>query len=103
MRKMYFAMIPKRSFLESAAIAVGVGAGLVYGAQRLLGKDRFDSAVHSLKNQIFNSGAQEFDSADGDENVFAAEDEASVRDEQALLERIRRAAAKGLDKIESKL
>ena len=106
MRKMYFAMIPKRSFLESAAIAVGVGAGLIYGAQRLLGKEQFDSAVRSLKNRVFDSGAKEFDAPpvpESGENVFAAEDEARARDEQALLERIRRAASRGLDKIESRL
>lgn len=103
MRKMYFAMIPKRSFLESAAIAAGIGAGLIYGAQRLLGKEQFDSAVRSLKSRVFDSGAKEFDAAQSAENVFAAEDEASVRNEQALLERIRRAASRGLDRIESRL
>ena len=42
MRKMYFAMIPKRSALETLLIAAGVGAGLIYGSKKLLGEEKFN-------------------------------------------------------------
>ena len=95
MRKMYFAMIPKRSFLEDAAIAVGVGAGLLYGAKWLLGDEAFNAYKDKLKSQIYNVGAAASDTASPqgpDTGMGIGDDDAKAREEETIVERIRRAA-----------
>ena len=96
MRKMYFAMIPKRSFLESAAIAVGVGAGLVFGAKWLVGEEKFNEYTGQLKNKIFNTGAQEFSAQGPDTGMGIGDDDVQAKEEENILERIRKAAASKL-------
>lgn len=96
MRKMYFAMIPKRSFLESAAIAVGVGAGLIYGAKWLVGEEKFNEYTGQLKNKVFNTGAQEFSSQGPDTGMGIGDDDVQAKEEENILERIRKAAASKL-------
>ena len=96
MRKMYFAMIPKRSFLESAAIAVGVGAGLIFGTKWLVGDEKFNEYTDQLKSKIFNSGAQEFSSQGPDTGMGIGDDDVQAKEEENVLERIRKAAASKL-------
>lgn len=96
MRKMYFAMIPKRSFVESAAIAVGVGAGLIYGAKWLVGDEKFNEYTSLLKNKIFNSNAPEFTAQGPDTGVGIGDEDARAKEEENILERIRKAAASKL-------
>lgn len=93
MRKMYFAMIPKRSFLESAAIAVGVGAGLIYGAKWLVGEEKFNEYTSQLKEKIFNSGAPGFTAQGPDTGVGIGDEDAKAREEENIVDRIRKAAA----------
>ena len=91
MRKMYFAMIPKRSFLESAAIAVGVGAGLLYGAKYILGEEKFNEYKSGIKSRVFNaSPAPEHQGPDTGMGI--GDDDSKAREEENILERIRRAA-----------
>ena len=100
MRKMYFAMIPKRSFLESAVIAAGVGAGIVYGAKFLLGEDQYSKYKAKLKDLVFNSKTPEFKSSSveteggmgPDTGVGIDEDIAKAHEEEGILARIRAAA-----------
>lgn len=94
MKKMYFAMIPKRSFLESALITVGVGAGLLYGTKFLIGEQKFNEYKDQLKEKVFNSGAPSFHAeAQGPDTGFGIGDEdAHAKDEDTILERIRKAA-----------
>lgn len=92
MRKMYFAMIPKRSFLESAAIAVGVGAGLIYGTKLFLGEDKYNEYKGQLKDKIFNHNAPEFSSQGPDTGVGIGDEDAQAREEENIIERIRKAA-----------
>lgn len=100
MRKMYFAMIPKRSALETLLIAAGVGAGLIYGSKKLLGEEKFNEYKAQLKNKLYAAGAKEFDPVE--ETAAQAEEaeaDAAASRESAILERIKRASAKGVEKI----
>lgn len=101
MRKMYFAMIPKRSFLESAAITVGVGAGLLYGCKKLLGDEQYNKYKAQLKSKILDSGtgSGEFDKPAETADNFEAEDAAAVKNEEDIVDRIRKAAVKGINKV----
>lgn len=98
MRKMYFAMIPKRSFLESAVIAAGVGAGIVYGAKFLLGEEKYGSYKAQLKDLVFNSKAPKFTSEDEgkamgpDTGMGIGDDDEKAQEEENILSRIRAAA-----------
>ena len=100
MRKMYFAMIPKRSFLESAVIALGVGAGVVYGAKFLLGEEQYSKYKAKLKDIIFNSNVPEFKTSSvetvggmgPDTGVGIDEDISKAHEEDSILARIRAAA-----------
>ena len=94
MKKMYFAMIPKRSFLESALITVGVGAGLIYGTKFLSGDQKFNEYKGLLKEKLLNSGAPAFSTeAQGpDTGMGIGDEDAHAKDENTILERIRKAA-----------
>ena len=98
MRKMYFAMIPKRGFLESAVITVGVGAGLVYGAKLLLGDEKFNEYKDKARDVVFNSGAKEFDSRT-EPAAQEFDDVTGANEEDDIVARIRKAAEKGVNKI----
>lgn len=103
MRKMYFAMIPKRSFLESAFMAAAVGAGLIYGARKLLGDEKFNEYKAQLKKSIVNSGSKDFDADyDSGDDSFTSDSIPNENTEEAILERIRKASAKGVEKIFSR-
>ena len=88
---MYFAMIPKRSFLEDAAIAVGVGAGLIYGAKWLLGDEAFNEYKDKLKSRIYST-LPKTETQGPDTGMGIGDDDAKVREEENIVERIRRAA-----------
>ena len=92
MRKMYFAMIPKRSALEDAAIIAGVAAGVLYGAKWLLGEDKYNEYKAKVKDKVFNSSADEFSAQGPDTGVGIGDDDASARTEETILDRIRKAA-----------
>lgn len=92
MRKMYFAMIPKRSFLESAAIAVGATLGALYGAKWLLGEEKYNEYKETLKAKVFNTGAADFEPQGPDTGVGIDDEFGKAQEEENILERIRRAA-----------
>ena len=92
MRKMYFAMIPKRSALEDAAIIAGLTAGALYGAKWLLGEEKYNEYKSSLKSKVFKNTASDFTAQGPDTGVGIADDDAAARDEESILARIRKAA-----------
>ena len=92
MRKMYFAMIPKRSFLENAAIAAGAALGALYGAKWLLGDEKYNEYKTKVKNKVFSSSAAEPTAQGPDTGIGIGDDDASARAEETILERIRKAA-----------
>ncbi len=92
MRKMYFAMIPKRSFLESAAMAAGTGLAVIYGAKLLLGDEKFNDYKEQLKSAVFNSSARDFSAQGPDTGVGIGDEDAKAAEEENILERIRKAA-----------
>ena len=92
MKKMYFAMIPKRSFLENAVIATGAALGALYGAKWLLGDEKYNEYKTRVKNKVFKSSAEDFTAQGPDTGVGIADDDASARTEETILERIRKAA-----------
>lgn len=94
MRKMYFAMIPKRSFLEDAAIVAGLGAGLIYGAKWLLGEQKFGEYKQQLKDRIFGGTKTEFNAQGPDTGSVIGGEGVKAQEEENILERIRRAAKK---------
>lgn len=100
MRKMYFAMIPKRGALETLLLAAGVGAGLIYGSKKLLGEEKFNEYKTRIKNKLYSVGAKDFDPAEetAAQAEEAGEDNAACR-ESEILDRIRRASAKGVEKL----
>ena len=94
MRKMYFAMIPKRSFLEDAAIVAGLGAGLIYGAKWLLGEQKFGEYKQQVKEKVFGASKTQFDAQGPDTGVGIGDEDARAQEEENILERIRSAARK---------
>jgi len=92
MRKMYFAMIPKRSFLENAVVVAGATVGALYGAKWLLGEDKYNEYKTKLKNKVFNSAEDTYTAQGPDTGVGIVDDDASSRAEETILERIRKAA-----------
>ena len=92
MRKMYFAMIPKRSFLEDAAVVAGIAVGALYGAKWLLGEQKYNEYKATLKNKVFNTGAEEFEAQGPDTGVGIDDEFGKAQEEENILERIRRAA-----------
>jgi len=92
MRKMYFAMIPKRSFLESAAIATGAALGAVYGAKWLLGDEKYNEYKSKVKSKVFHSDTADFAAQGPDTGVGIADDDAPLQTEKTIVERIRKAA-----------
>ena len=78
MRKMYFAMIPKGSFLRNALALTALGVGGWYGYKYLTGDKKLDGFTTKVKDVLFDKEAQE---------------------EEDLVTRIRRAAKKGVDKL----
>jgi len=92
MRKMYFAMIPKRSFLENAAVTAGAVLGALYGAKFLLGDEKYNEYKEKVKNKVFNSGAAELPTQASDTGVGIADVDSAARSEETILERIRQAA-----------
>ena len=93
MRKMYFAMIPKRSALEDIAVAAGVAAGVVYGAKILLGDEKFNEYKEKLKSAVFGGGTAEAPAAQGpDTGLSIIDDDLKAKEEESIVERIRRAA-----------
>lgn len=96
MRKMYFAMIPKRSAFESLATMVGVGVGVVYGAKWLLGEEKFNEYKAALKDMVLTGSSPDIavqqQGQGPDTGVGIADDDAKAREEASIVERIRRAA-----------
>jgi len=92
MRKMYFAMIPKRSFVENAAIITGAALGALYGAKWLLGVEKYNEYKSKVKHKVFNSSAEDFTPQGPDTGVGIGDDETPLQTEATILERIRRAA-----------
>ena len=100
MRKMYFAMIPKKSFLESALTLVGVGAGVVYGAKFLLGEEKFGQVKQQVKDTLYNGKQKVLGGASDnsvthqgpDTGVDPVDDDLRAAEEETILERIRKAA-----------
>ena len=91
MRKMYFAMIPKRSFLEDAVIVLGIGAGAVYGAKWLLGEQKFNEYKQQAKELFTGSRKASADLPTAFDNAATEEPDTGAREEENILERIRRA------------
>ena len=106
MRKMYFAMIPQKSVLEQLVVTAGVAVGVVYGAKKLLGEDKFNSYKAKLKNAVTNAGVKEDDFSEvvvGDDFTVSEVETPSEQKQEDILDRIRRAGAKGAEKILDKL
>ena len=76
MRKMYFAMIPKKGFLEQAVTIAAVGLGGFFAYKYLSDKQEFEELTTKVKSTLFDKKAQ---------------------DEEDLVTRIRNAAKKGVD------
>lgn len=101
MRKMYFAMIPKKSFLEEAATAAVVILAARYGAKKLLGEEKYSEYVDKAKDFILGNTKKEFAGKAGADGVFDEDDvnafaSAGDKDEEDILERIKKATAKGI-------
>ena len=95
MRKMYFAMIPKRSALEDIAVAASVAVGVVYGAKMLLGDEKFNEYKEKLKSAVFGGGTVAAPAAQGpDTGLAIMDDDLKAKEEESIVERIRRAAKK---------
>jgi len=88
---MYFAMIPKRSFLEDAVLVLGIGAGAIYGAKWLLGEQKFNEYKRQLKD-AFTSGKKTPEDLPAVYDSAAAEEpDMGAQEEENILARIRRA------------
>lgn len=92
MRKMYFAMIPKRSLLEEAAIVAGVVAGVYYGAKALLGEEKVRSLLTQAKDLVIGGRDKALGAAQGGENP--EEPDMGAAEEASIVERLRRAYQK---------
>ena len=101
MRKMYFAMIPKKSATEEILTAVVVILAARYGAKKLLGEEKYSEYVEKAKDFILGNTKKDFAAkapADGvfeedDVNAFASEGD---KQEEDILQRIKKATAKGI-------
>ena len=113
---MYFAMIPKRSFLEDALVVLGVGAGIVLGSKYVLGDEKYTEYVGKAKNFVtektgLGSKSAESGAKDGHNPVSSKfsetstfgpdtgmgiddEEEEKAAEQETIMERIRRAANK---------
>lgn len=105
MRKMYFAMIPKKSAAESLLTAAAVCAAAYFGAKLVLGDEKLDD-YKKRASDIFKPSDRTPDASrdasfvsdesvpDDFEDAEEALPAAEARQED-ILERIRRASGKG--------
>lgn len=106
MRKMYFAMIPQKSALEQIVVTAGVAAGVIFGAKKLLGEEKFNAYKDKIKDTITNAGVKEDNFSEtivGDDFTVEEVGEPTEKKQEDILERIRRAGAKGAEKILDKI
>lgn len=93
MKKMYFAMIPKQNVLEDVAMAALVSAGVIYGAKLLLGEEKFNEYKEQIKSKIFGGSSAIVPSAQGpDTGTGIGDEDLKAKEEESIIERIRRAA-----------
>ena len=92
MRKMYFAMIPKRSLLEEAAIVAGVVAGVYYGAKTLLGEEKVKGLLTQAKDLVIGGKDRALGAVSSAETV--EEPDLGAAEEESIVERLRRAYKK---------
>ena len=110
MRKMYFAMIPKKSFLEEVLTVAAVAVGVNYGAKALLGEEKYNEYLGKAKDMILGTNTKKAvsdkasdETAEFFEDDFVEEASEGDKSEDDILEKIKKAAEsgvrKGVDKI----